>query len=66
MNKWLNFSVQVLGFTSQVVIPIFVQNREKQIAFSGGIGAIQGIVGGICHFYNPDGTSAKVAYRPEK
>lgn len=64
MKRWLNFSLQVLGFTAQVIIPTFVKNPQSQVTLHGAVGLAQLAVGMVAHNYNPDGTPAVLPYDP--
>jgi hypothetical protein len=50
--------LQVANFASAFVPP------EYKIYVTGGISVMQTILGLVNHNYNPDGTSASVAYVP--
>lgn len=62
MNKWINFTIQLVGFGSAVAVPTFVTNQHS-LEIAGGIIALtQGIIGIIAHWYNPNGTRAIFPY----
>lgn len=65
MGLKLHIFLQCLATFLQVVIPsipgLTTEWREFGHAFVGGI---QGVLGVLAHFRNPDGTSVKAAYAP--
>ncbi|UOF76906.1 hypothetical protein [Bacteriophage sp.] len=66
MNVVVNVIVQILAILTALGAEItsFVPEKWKPLAV--GIGSIVAAVAGIiAHYYNPNGTSAKEAYRPE-
>lgn len=67
MKFSINMILQILMTAGQAgnAILDFVPAKTKP-AVAAGLGIIQGVVGLIAHFSNPDGTNAKVAYIPPK
>lgn len=66
MKRWWNIAFQVVATAAQVW-----QITEPTISWEGaqqigaGIAMAQAIMATVAHNYNPDGTTAKVAYTPE-
>ncbi len=66
MKRWFNIISQCIGVAAQVlngvgdIVPV-----KYQVLAAGIIGTAQGIIAVIAHNFNPDGTSATSAYRPQ-
>ncbi len=65
MTRNLQMFLQIFFTIAQFLIPAFATiTHEQAVAVTGCIAAVQGILGFTGANYNPDGTPAKVAYRP--
>ncbi len=63
MPRWLNILLQVSAVIGHGVNLSFVPPKYQSQTMAG-IAVFQAVVGIIAHSYNPDGTSASVAYTP--
>jgi citrate lyase synthetase len=66
MKRWVNVLSQIALGAAQVFnifVPILKPNTR--IVAAGGMAAAQLVISAIAHEYNPDGTTAKVAYTPK-
>ncbi len=66
MKRWFNIVTQIIGTGGQLfnsvggVIP-----PKYQAIVATILGVAQGVIGVLAHNFNPDGTSATSAYRPQ-
>jgi hypothetical protein len=67
MTRTINLLAQLALGAGQVANILAPAMSEKQKLYTaGGIGAFQLLVSALASSFNPDGTSAKVAYEPQK
>jgi hypothetical protein len=66
MKRWWNITTQSLAFVLQAIVPSLPLKPEQRMLTHTIVAGLQGIVAIIAHNYNPDGTTVKVAYYPNK
>ena len=66
MTRNQTIAMQGLAILGQTVIPTMPVSPEWKAFAHGLLAAAQGILAVLAHNHNPDGTTAKVAYMPER
>jgi hypothetical protein len=63
MRRWLNLVLQATLGTCQLYLTMQPElNESQKLLLCGIVSFAQLAISGIAHSYNPDGTSARVAY----
>ncbi len=66
MKRWLNVIGQSVAFVGHSILPGLPLEPDTRSLVHTILAGVQGVMGIIAHQYNPDGTTAKVAYFPKK